>query len=93
MKSKQIKFREVGYTPANMQLLIISLGKTSKEFAKDIGVTLRTVDRWLSPVDMESHASCSHVKWLQILNIYNISNETYNWKPTDIKSYTKLTFK
>ena len=61
---------EVGYTPTNLRLAIAALGVTQAALARLLGVSDRTLRRWLVE-DLESavHADMPLKQWRKVLEL------------------------
>ena len=59
---------EAGYTPANLRDLLSSAGLTQQAAADLIGVDGRTVRKWLSDVDSDSHRDMPLKSWRKLLD-------------------------
>jgi len=66
---------EVGYTPTNLRLAIASLGVTQAALARLLGVSDRTLRRWLVE-DLESavHADMTFSQWRKVLALLATAN-------------------
>lgn len=65
---------EVGYTPANLRLVIEKLGVTQAAFAKMLGVSEKGLRNWLMPVGTKSRRDMSHEKWLEVMALLATTN-------------------
>ena len=61
-------FPEPGYTPANLRALIESRGWTQEYAASLIGISRRTMLRWLADVDAASHTDMPLKLWIALMN-------------------------
>ena len=66
---------EVGYTPTNLRLAITSLGVTQAALSRLLGVSDRTLRRWLVE-DLESavHADMKLSQWRKVLALLATAN-------------------
>ncbi len=66
---------EVGYTPTNLRLAIAALGVTQAALARLLGVSDRTLRRWLVE-DLESavHADMPLKQWRKVLALLATAN-------------------
>ena len=66
---------EVGYTPTNLRLAITSLGVTQAALSRFLGVSDRTLRRWLVE-DLESavHADMPLKQWRKVLALLATAN-------------------
>ena len=60
---------EIGYTPANLRILLEKHCLTQQQIAAAMGVADVTVRRWLMPVTANNHRPMSHLQWLALLDI------------------------
>ena len=58
---------EIGYTPKNLKFIRQNSGKTQKEIADALNVSLVTVQRWEMPVNVNSHIDMPYKKWLEFM--------------------------
>ncbi|MCD2071549.1 helix-turn-helix domain-containing protein [Neisseria cinerea] len=58
---------EIGYTPRNLKFIRQNSGKTQKEIADALNVSLITVQRWEMPVSVSSHVDMPYNKWLEFI--------------------------
>lgn len=61
---------ELGYTPKNLKLVRQNLGKTQKEIADALKVSLITVQRWEMAVNINSHVDMPYKKWLEFIEYF-----------------------
>lgn len=68
---KPVDFPEVGYTPANLRLLLKRTHTTQQRAAALLGVHERTVNSWCSALDKPQHTDMPSKKWVELQNILN----------------------
>ena len=68
---KPVDFPEVGYTPANLRLLLKRAKITQHRAATMLGVKERTVNSWCAPIDRAQHTDMPTKKWAELQNILN----------------------
>lgn len=68
---KPVDFPEVGYTPANLRLLLKRANITQHRAATMLGVKERTVNSWCAPIDRAQHTDMPTKKWAELQNILN----------------------
>ena len=68
---KPVDFPEVGYTPANLRLLLKRTHTTQQRTAALLGVHERTVNSWCSALDKPQHTDMPSRKWVELQNILN----------------------
>ena len=68
---KPVDFPEVGYTPANLRLLLKRANITQHRAATMLGVNERTVNSWCAPIDRAQHTDMPSKKWVELQNILN----------------------
>nr|WP_176702963.1 helix-turn-helix domain-containing protein [Neisseria lactamica] len=61
---------ELGYTPKNLKSIRQDSGKTQKEIADVLKVSLITVQRWEMPVNVNSHVDMPYKKWLEFIEYF-----------------------
>ncbi|SUA15967.1 MULTISPECIES: helix-turn-helix domain-containing protein [Neisseria] len=61
---------ELGYTPKNLKFIRQNLGKTQKEIADALKVSLITVQRWEMAVNINSHVDMPYKKWLEFIEYF-----------------------
>lgn len=60
---------ESGYTPNNLRGLLRKAGLTQRECAERLGVTLRTVQRWCTPIGNPAHSDMPSSTWQHLNRI------------------------
>lgn len=68
---KPVVFPDVGYTPANLRLLLKRTHTTQQQAAALLGVHERTVNSWCSALDKPQHTDMPSKKWVELQNILN----------------------
>lgn len=68
---KPVVFPDVGYTPANLRLLLKRANITQHRAAALLGVHERTVNSWCSALDKPQHTDMPSKKWVELQNILN----------------------
>lgn len=68
---KPVVFPDVGYTPANLRLLLKRTHTTQQRAAALLGVHERTVNSWCSALDKPQHTDMPSKKWVELQNILN----------------------
>lgn len=68
---KPAVFPDVGYTPANLRLLLKRTRTTQQRAAALLGVHERTVNSWCSTLDKPQHTDMPSKKWVELQNILN----------------------
>ena len=68
---KPAVFPDVGYTPANLRLLLKRTHTTQQRAAALLGVHERTVNSWCSALDKPQHTDMPSRKWVELQNILN----------------------
>lgn len=68
---KPVVFPDVGYTPANLRLLLKRTHTTQQRAAALLGVHERTVNSWCAPIDRAQHTDMPSKKWVELQNILN----------------------
>lgn len=63
---KPVDFPEVGYTPANLRLLLKRANITQHRAATMLGVKERTVNSWCAPIDRAQHTDMPSKKWAEL---------------------------
>lgn len=66
---KPVDFPEVGYTPANLRLLLKRANITQHRAATMLGVNERTVNSWCAPIDRAQHTDMPSKKWAELQKI------------------------
>lgn len=66
---KPVVFPDVGYTPANLRLLLKRTHTTQQRAAALLGVHERTVNSWCSALDKPQHTDMPSKKWVELQNI------------------------
>lgn len=66
---KPVDFPEVGYTPANLRLLLKRANITQHRAATMLGVKERTVNSWCAPIDRAQHTDMPSKKWAELQKI------------------------
>lgn len=66
---KPVDFPEVGYTPANLRLLLKRTHTTQQRAAALLGVHERTVNSWCAPIDRAQHTDMPTKKWAELQRI------------------------
>lgn len=66
-----VVFPDVGYTPANLRLLLKRTHTTQHQAALLLGVHERTVNSWCSAIDNSQHTDMPSKKWVELQNILN----------------------
>lgn len=66
---KPVDFPEVGYTPANLRLLLKRANITQRHAAAILGVNERTVNSWCAPIDRAQHTDMPSKKWAEVQKI------------------------
>lgn len=66
---KPVDFPEVGYTPANLRLLLKRANITQHRAATMLGVKERTVNSWCAPIDRAQHTDMPTKKWAELQKI------------------------
>lgn len=66
---KPVDFPEVGYTPANLRLLLKRANITQHRAATMLGVNERTVNSWCAPIDRAQHTDMPTKKWAELQKI------------------------
>lgn len=66
---KPVDFPEVGYTPANLRLLLTRANITQHRAATMLGVNERTVNSWCAPIDRAQHTDMPTKKWAELQKI------------------------
>ncbi len=66
---------EVGYTPTNLRLAIISLGVTQAALSRLLGVSDRTLRQWLvEDLDAIGHRDMTLKQWRKVLALLATAN-------------------
>ena len=66
---------EVGYTPTNLRLAIISLGVTQAALSRLLGVSDRTLRQWLvEDLDAIGHRDMPLKQWRKVLELLATAN-------------------
>ena len=66
---KPVVFPDVGYTPANLRLLLKRANITQHRAATMLGVNERTVNSWCAPIDRAQHTDMPTKKWAELQKI------------------------
>ena len=66
---KPVGFPDVGYTPANLRLLLKRTHITQRRAAAMLGVNERTVNSWCAPIDRAQHTDMPSKKWAELQKI------------------------
>ena len=66
---KTVVFPDVGYTPANLRLLLKRTNITQRRAAAMLGVNERTVNSWCAPIDRAQHTDMPSKKWAELQKI------------------------
>lgn len=66
---KPVVFPDVGYTPANLRLLLKRTHTTQRRAAAMLGVNERTVNSWCAPIDRAQHTDMPSKKWAELQKI------------------------
>ena len=66
---KPVVFPDVGYTPANLRLLLKRTHITQRRAAAMLGVNERTVNSWCAPIDRAQHTDTPSKKWAELQKI------------------------
>lgn len=66
---KPVVFPDVGYTPANLRLLLKRANITQHRAATMLGVNERTVNSWCAPIDRAQHTDMPSKKWAELQKI------------------------
>lgn len=66
---KPVVFPDVGYTPANLRLLLKRTHTTQQQAAALLGVHERTVNSWCSALDKPQHTDMPSKKWAELQKI------------------------
>lgn len=66
---KPVAFPDVGYTPANLRLLLKRTHITQRRAAAMLGVNERTVNSWCAPIDRAQHTDMPSKKWAELQKI------------------------
>lgn len=66
---KTVVFPDVGYTPANLRLLLKRTHTTQQRAAALLGVHERTVNSWCSALDKPQHTDMPSKKWVELQKI------------------------
>lgn len=66
---KSVVFPDVGYTPANLRLLLERTNITQRRAAAMLGVNERTVNSWCAPIDRAQHTDMPSKKWAELQRI------------------------
>lgn len=66
---KPVVFPDVGYTPANLRLLLKRTHITQRRAAAMLGVNERTVNSWCAPIDRAQHTDMPSKKWAELQKI------------------------
>lgn len=66
---KTVVFPDVGYTPANLRLLLKHTHITQRRAAAMLGVNERTVNSWCAPIDRAQHTDMPSKKWAELQKI------------------------
>lgn len=64
-------YPETGYTPANLRHLLGVLGITQADAARYLGVSDRTVRKWLADPDKPSHTDMPLLQWCKLSALAN----------------------
>lgn len=64
-----VVFPDVGYTPANLRLLLRRTNTTQQRAAAMLGVNERTVNSWCAPIDRAQHTDMPSKKWVELQKI------------------------
>lgn len=64
-----VVFPDVGYTPANLRLLLDRAHITQRRAAAMLGVNERTVNSWCAPIDRAQHTDMPTKKWAELQKI------------------------
>lgn len=66
---KTVVFPDVGYTPANLRLLLKRTNITQRRAAAMLGVNERTVNSWCASIDRAQHTDMPSKKWAELQKI------------------------
>ena len=63
-----IAFPDIGYTPANLRCLLEAQGISRPEAAEMLGVSIRTIHYWCSPLTDPSHRDMPARAWASLID-------------------------
>lgn len=63
-----MNFPDIGYTPANLRFLLEAQGICRKEAAEMLGVSIRTVHYWCSPLTDPHHRDMPARAWASLID-------------------------
>lgn len=58
---------ELGYTPNNLKQIIEDCGLSQPAFAKEYGLPLSSLRKWLLSVDANHHRDMPLKRWLELI--------------------------